>query len=354
MAKVDRIIELLETRIARGDYALTAFPAEVRLADENGVSRMTARKAVLQLMADGLLERDEVGRLCVTRNRVSTRPLHIGFFSPMLNSSALRWRRAVEQVVHAHGGYVRCVPFHHWDDPMLLEAVDKFDGIFLGSPAEALPANIAERLQTGRAKVVITGANYSHLGLASIDLVPTISVATLLDYLGELGHRRIAAFNTQPMDLVIERRLEQWQSWLGANDCSGELRNHPEASYGEPMERAYAEAKIWLSSGELKDSAVFCLTLPAAIGLMRAMGEKSLVPGREISVCSANDEGLGRFLYPAVTSIQMPDPGPFLEECVQWMAGKEWTGPLFKRPQHAELFIGESTSPPISVADNNL
>jgi hypothetical protein len=277
---------------------------------------------------------------------VPQRPMHIGYLTPMVNSAALRWRQSVEIAAQTYGGHVRSVPFFHWDDPIILEAIDSFDGIFLAPPAEAIPANICEKLRNGRARVVITGANYSDLGLRSIDLVPTASVGKLMDHLAGLGHRRIALFNTQPVDVVIEHRLQQWKFWLEENGCTGQLFNQPEPSYGEPLERAYREAKAWLSGGEMQDTAVLCLTLPAAIGLMRAMFEQGLVVGRSISICSANDEGLGRYLCPAVTSIQMPDPTPFLRLCVDWMAGGQWEGPLYRRPENAELCIGESTGAP--------
>src|SRR2546425_11275410 len=65
MPKVDRIIALMENRIRRGDYSLRPLPAESKLALETGVSRMTARKAVLRLVGQGLLTRASNGRLVI-------------------------------------------------------------------------------------------------------------------------------------------------------------------------------------------------------------------------------------------------------------------------------------------------
>lgn len=351
MAKVDRIIELLETRIARGDYALTNFPPEMRLADEIGVSRMTARKAILHLIENDVLKRDASGRLAVSHERSAARPLHIGFLMPTMSSPVVRWRQSAEAAVKSHGGHIRSVTFFHWDDPVLLEAIESFDGVFIVPPAEPIPAALAARLRHGRAHVVVLDADYSALGLRSVDMVPPASVQGVLNHLAALGHREISAFNTQPMDAVIEERIDQWRLWLAAHGLGGQLINEPEQSYGQPLERAYAVASQRLKGGAgFSGTAVFCITLPAAMGLMRAMMDHGLTPGREISVCCANDEGMARFLCPSLTATQMPAPEPFLQVCVDWMAGGEWVGPLLKRPERMEIFSGESTGPPRDIS----
>ncbi|RYG66767.1 GntR family transcriptional regulator, partial [bacterium] len=120
MAKVEGIIQLLETRVARGDYTMMPFPTEHGLADELGISRMTARKAILHLVDAGLLDRDASGRLSVTSDRTGQRPLHIGFVTFSLSPAALRWQKCVELLVSQAGGRMRVVPFAHWDDPTLL------------------------------------------------------------------------------------------------------------------------------------------------------------------------------------------------------------------------------------------
>ncbi len=346
MAKIDRIVQILETRIARGDYAMTLFPTEHALADEMNAGRMTARRAILRLVEKELLYRDSSGRLAVTAQRSSQRPLQIGFVTGTLSTTAVSWQQAAEQTVRALGGHMRVVTYFHWDDPVLLEATGSFDGVFLFPPAEILPAQLAKRLLGSRARIVTLSADYSPVGLRSVDTVPAESVETLLDHLAALGHRQIAAFNTQPLVPAIEERLAQWQGWLAVRKYAGELINEPEPSYGNPMQRAYRVAQARLANGEgLGGTAVLCTTLPATLGLMRAANEHGLTVGRDISICTVNDEGLGPFLSPTLTSTAMSDPHPLLRECLDWMAGGEWAGPLLKRSANVELFVGRSTGP---------
>ena len=54
--KFKDVMSVIERRIRQGDYVLTPIPGERKIAEETGVSHMTARKAVR-----GLLDRREGG-----------------------------------------------------------------------------------------------------------------------------------------------------------------------------------------------------------------------------------------------------------------------------------------------------
>ena len=99
MPKYDAICKLMEKRIQHGDYITKDFPAEERLAAEMGVSRMTARRAVLQLLNRGVLIRKPNGRVSVNRERSQGTPrLQIALLMPAFISSVLeRWRVGAEQ-----------------------------------------------------------------------------------------------------------------------------------------------------------------------------------------------------------------------------------------------------------------
>jgi LacI family transcriptional regulator len=371
MAKVDRIVALLETRISRGDYALRPMPAENRLATEVGVSRMTARKAVLRLVERGLLARADNGRVVVNTGRNTqsgdptettislanpsdgasppeegTRRLQIAFLAPAFASAEIdRWRVAVDRAVSRIGSRLRIVHFHHWQDPIFIDAAESFDGIFLVPPAEPIPDAVARDLRGGRAKVVALDADLTPRGIRSIDLIPPASVQRLLDQLAGLGHRSIHCFNSQPVDSVVEQRIEQWSLWRAAQGASGKLLNDPDDSYGDPPRKAYESMSRRLAEGPFGATAVFCVTMPAALGAMRAMRERGIIVGKDVSVCAANDEGIAAYLYPSLTATQMPDPLPYLTIYLEWMAGQSYCGPLLSRPTNVPLFIGESTGP---------
>jgi DNA-binding LacI/PurR family transcriptional regulator len=358
----------------RGDYVLRPVPAESKLAVEVGVSRMTARKAVLRLVDQGLLVRADNGRLVVRSQLRSDSPpavvagqstaqrphstsaiasistTQIAFAVPAHGSPEFdRWRLAADRAAAIRGLRLRMVHYHHWDDPILTEAIETFDGLFLLPPAEPVPPNVVKTLRDGRAKVVALDADLTPHGIRSIDLIPPSSIQRLLDHLAEFGHRRIHCFNSQPIDSVIEQRIEQWSLWCAAQDAEGELLNEADTSYGDPVKKAYESMSVRLSRGPLNASGIICMTMPAALGVMRALYERGIQVGRAVSVCAANDEGMAAYLCPSLTATRMPDPQPYLSICLQWMAAGTQMGPLLSRPTDVPLFIGESTGPALAT-----
>lgn len=203
MAKVDRIIELLSARINRGDYTVRPFPAEAKLAEETGVSRMTARKAILSLVGRGELRRLPNGRLVVgtleaaprnasgrrgnpsnrlgrPANGTPTPMRHIGFAAPAYGSAEIdRWRIAAERAVALAGVRLRILHFHHWDDPILTEALKSFESLFIVPPAEPVTEALATRLRDGPARVVALDCDLTPHGIRSINLAPPTTVVRL-------------------------------------------------------------------------------------------------------------------------------------------------------------------------------
>jgi hypothetical protein len=100
-----------------------------------------------------------------------------------------------------------------------------------------------------------------------------------------------------------------------------------------------------LAAGPLGATALLCLTMPAALGVTRALYERGLVVGKDVSVCAANDEGIAAYLCPSLTATRMPDPTPYLAVGLEWMTGAAYGGPLLSRPADVALFVGESTGP---------
>src|SRR3982750_3464344 len=61
--KFQRVMSIIERRIRQGDYLLNPIPGERKIAGETGVSHMTARKAVRELLDRKVLIRRPNGSL---------------------------------------------------------------------------------------------------------------------------------------------------------------------------------------------------------------------------------------------------------------------------------------------------
>lgn len=61
MSKYSEIAELVKRRIRKEDYTVNRFPGIRKLAEDCGVSYLTARQAMLKLVDDGVLLQKENG-----------------------------------------------------------------------------------------------------------------------------------------------------------------------------------------------------------------------------------------------------------------------------------------------------
>jgi len=166
-----------------------------------------------------------------------------------------------------------------------------------------------------------------------------------LEHLVNLGHRRIDCLNSQPRAPIIEGRIGSWETFIGDRGIEGSLYSLTEFA---PLESAYQLVRNKLRAGSLLGPAMLCTTAPAALGAMRAFYEAGLKAGHDVSLCAVNDEGIGPYLVPSLTSLQSPPRVVYLRKALDWMlSGGQWQGPLLLQPHESEvpLFVGESTGP---------
>lgn len=339
-------LELIRQRLSHGDYA-RRLPGERQLAEELGLSRPTVRKAITQLLADGTLLRTESGRLRLPsgddggERRKVIAFLHQG---SSLHREAALWRDGVYAAAEKRGLTVRSVVYEHDDDLRISSALSRYDGVFilLHSRAQVTP-RLMKRIHETGARVVGLDQDCSSLGLRSVIVFPIGSVPKLLDHLTQLGHRTINCINVQAGNPVIESRIAAWQTYVARHGLDGELYSLEGAKTLDLACRAVGDR---IREGWLRRGAVLCITLEAAIATMRPLYEMGVRIGKDVSVCVINDEGMGPYLVPSLTSLQMPDRQRYVQKAVDWMAGlTEWKAPSLVEPREARLFVGESTGP---------
>lgn len=339
-------VELIRKRLQHGDHA-ARFPGERQLALELGLSRPTVRKAVMQLAGEGLLRRGDNGRLSVTAGPAGAsggdRRL-IAFLHPgRIGGESAMWRDGVYAAAEARGAVVRSLGYEHYGDPVVSTALEGFDGVFmLPLTDEKIPVPLLRRMTASRARFVVLDRDETALGLRSVIVFPFSSGDKLLDHLRQLGHRRIDCLNIHPVNSVILARIEGWRLYSERHGLAGESISKP--AHGT-LEDAYSLVSRRLAAG-WRPSAIYGITVHAAIGAMRALHERGMRIGRDVSVVAVNDEGLGRYLVPSLTSLRTPPRDRYVRKAIDWMIHRaEWKTPTLVQPAGAPIFIGESSGP---------
>lgn len=352
-----RIASLLERRIHKGDYALSDLPAERDLADEIGTSRVTLRKALDELEGKGLLSRSPNRRLVLSKKaKSSIGGLQIAFLSPTLAPASFSpdlqlWLAAMDSVARNRGDRVRIINYHHWDDPALTEAIRAFDGVFLVTNSEPIPAWTAELL-TESEGVVALSEDLTHFDMPSIVLFPPRLIDSMMLRLQRLGHRRIDCINIQGHNTITQARIDGWSNWLRSEEVGGTLIDEPCDVDENIFEAGFKVARKWIKKLDPQTTAVLCVTLPAAMGVLRAAAEAGISIGDRLSVCTIDCEGIGKFMSPPIASFERPDAADFMNECCDWFSREgtlqTWRGPLLLEPNRLKISDGGSIGPPAS------
>jgi len=339
------VMHVVERRIAAGDYMLKDLPGERRLAEEVGVSYMTARKAVQELIAKKVLSRRPNGSLAVHQGARKPRPPRVALLTPAYPSPhLLRCRAALSQAAEGRSVLFRPVEYVHWHDPVVREAVEGSDGLFVIPSTEPIPPSLLKVFRSGEHKVVFFDVDMTTHGVPSIRLFASGHIVQVFEHLWRRGWRRIDCLNAQGHNDEILRRIAEWRGWLAARGASGDLWDLPAEPFADPLVNGY-EAMRQLLAGRSRPEAIVCTTQPAALGAMRACHDAGLTVGRDIALCTINNEPTGRYFCPSLTGLEFPKIEPLLAPCFRWFASprKGWEGSLRIVPRKATLFEGEST-----------
>lgn len=346
-AKYNEVMSIIKRRIRAGDYLAESIPGERRIAEETGVSYMTARRAVQNLLEERVLVRGDSGSLEVHPNYSSQiSPAEIVLFYPAYPSGYLtQLRELVVQAAARRGIALRPGQFVHWDEQALVDVIGQAKGTFVIPYGPDIPLRVLSQFAAN--KVAILDGDFSDDGLPSIRLFSDECIECVLEHLWSLGHRNIDCLNTQNRNPEIDRRIAIWESWRAKKGCAGGLHDDPAPLFTDPTIVAYRLMARLLTERGTTATAFIGTTCPAAIGAIRACYERKINVGKELSVCAVNLEPPAEFFCPSITGLNTPDLNGVLTKCFDWFAGTgAWRGARLLEPSEPALFVGESTGKP--------
>lgn len=219
------------------------------------------------------------------------------------------------------------------------------DGIIVHSPARDDPriAFLADLdipfLVHGRASEITTP-------YAWLDVNNKRAIETGTRHLIDLGHRRVALINGEErMDFAQRRR----DGYLAALTCAGIAPDSALMRSGEMSEPYGHAAAQEMLAGAMPPSAFIAASIVSALGIRRAVEERGLVMGRDVSILCFDDEisylpnGRSVPLFTAMRSSVRAAGRRCAELLIDQIAHPD--GPLPTELWDAELVIGGSTGP---------
>src|SRR5882757_56395 len=169
-SKFNEVMSVIERRIREGDYLLDSIPGERKIAEETGVSYMTARRAVMELLEQEVLIRGPSGALEVHPGYTKKAKLaDVVLLYPAYPSAYLTQLRGfVSDFAERHGVGLRPTQFVHWDEKMVMEAVEQARGTLIIPSGPVIPRRLLEPFRSN--KVAILDGDFTAHDLPSIRL----------------------------------------------------------------------------------------------------------------------------------------------------------------------------------------
>lgn len=301
-----RMTQALRTRLADfhpGD----ALGTEVALANEFGVSRMTARKAVEALVAEGLVERRAGIGLFVREPDRS--PKRVRFLAGnLLWDSALRVAAAFRHEAVAAGLEVELRDAGGdaaklKDELAALPSSGAAGAVVFSIHDAALTAAMTELVATGFPLVVVDEAFAAKSGITGVVSDNAFGGRLAAERLIHAGHRELAFIGDYEADTVRARwaGFRQFAEDQGLRPTRIELKTADRL--GDWTHDIHESTRRMLRR-KVRPTGIFCSCDAVARHVLRALEAHGINVPRDMSLVGFDDDPIAEWTTPALTTVR--------------------------------------------------
>ena len=347
-AKYTEVMSVIERRIREGDYLLNSIPGERKIAEETGVSYMTARRAVLALLDQKVLIRGPSGALDVHPGYTKKAKLaEVVLLYPAYSSTYLtQLRSLVSDFAERRDIGLRPAQFVHWDENTVVEAVEQARGTLVIPYGPEIPDR-ARRCVSREQGRDSRRRFHRTRNCRLFDCFPTVasSACWSISIVWDIARSTASTLKIEtPKPIAASRFGNNGSSIAGWTASFGTIRR---PLFTDPTVVAYRLMGRLVEKRKTEATAFVATTCPAAIGAIRACWERDVNVGKDVSICAINIEPPAEFFCPSITGLNTPDLSDVFERSVDWFFDdKNWRGAHLMEPTESSLFEGESTGKP--------
>ena len=324
------------------------IPSEVDIADTLGVSRMTANKAILGLVAEGRLLRekgrgtflaeqadDTVRRCLILVKQAASYGLQEDHYYGTLYWRVLEFFRNLD--IRVDLGEM---------DPETIEALPSSpDSVVIAlNPDRPAAQRLASATAAG-APVVILGSSWEKGSLDAVDSDNRLGAALAVNHLVDLGHTRIAFVGALIEDSNTVDRLKGFQFAMKARGLTvpeSRVVIGTESGYLDP---AALQEVSGLLTGAEAPTAILAAGSELAMNVLSLASRMGIAVPESLSLVAYDDPGFLSLTHPAMTTVRQPLEEMAALACTMVMArASERRGPVRKETLEPALVLRESTA----------
>lgn len=306
-----RIADVLRERVAAMKPG-EPFGTEVAIADECGVSRMTARKAVNALVEEGLLERRAgVGIFVRGKGEVTRRWRFIA--GNLLWDTAIKVASGARREAQKIGAELELKDAGGDMRALLAEIAALPDSgatgaIVFSVHAKAFDAAVHAVAEKGFPIVVVDEDLGKKVNVSCVVADNAIGGRLVAERMASAGHRRLAFIGDLVADTVRER-------WSGFSKLAADLTGEIPIKYDVKGEDRLGDwgtevraAVVRIVKRKVRPTAVFCSCDAIARHAMRAFAEVGMQVPDDVSLVGFDDDPIAEWTTPALTTVRQDFP----------------------------------------------
>lgn len=299
------LVERYIRRAIKSKQFVRKLPGERTLAQELGYSYMTVRKAIDNLVSEGLLYRIPTkGTFVADKDGSGKRTRTIGYFLDSGIEAGISSPyyslifNAIEKEAAAHGYSV--VYFADISANKLREILRKLDGVI----ATCFPRieHVIQEMSESVPLVVIDNSS-ADKAIPSVIIDNFNAEVESVDYLCTLGHARIGFMTGLEDSDVGKNRYAGFERGLARNKIGFDESLVYRGDYSFDAGIQGAEYFLSLDS---TPTAVICANDSMALGAMRRVQQDNLKVPADISVIGFDDIDIASQISPALTTVAAP------------------------------------------------
>ncbi len=294
--------------IRAGEFAPgDRLPGEREWAARLGVSHMTARRAVSEMVEADLLERRHQ-RGTYVRARSSQRlagvtvnliyPLQsFGFIEQLLQCFLvdLEKRGWHHHLIHLQSGRESAV----------MRALATEEPVIIVSPEMGFNRRTKAALLAAKGRVIVIGNRLPESAATSIMADDAQAIRLLMEHLQAAGHRKIAIISKQPDQSVDQLQIATWKACCAAYATPQELQKRLiQVEVRSDVREAVSireAVRDYLSSPGADATALICLSDTCALGTLAACRDMGIAVPEQMSVVASCNTTLLEMINPPVT-----------------------------------------------------
>ena len=296
--------KILCARIEKGFYYSREFPGVPYLSAEFDLNHITVRRALNELVEQGILCRKENGRIDLVG---SSRQFRVALLTHGYMNPADKWFQALQECARKYKCSFTYIPYNIQDDPIIYEALNGDFDLFITSIYEP-DKLLLEKMNKKRDKLVCLYNDIVGCDFYRLDGLQRSAFMRLFRKFAENGYKKIDFLSSTLEKRNCKENEKYYRQACKEFGFKGNFYTFQEKFDILCYFQGREEAQKLLDAGSFaKTEVIFTSNVEIAWGLIRALHDNGIRVPEDIQVVSFGGAEFARFIEPEITTIGTPD-----------------------------------------------